>query len=83
MVRTVCLDSLIACGTLFKSEDIKVIFATSMAISEPFPIAIETSAWARAWLSLMPSPTMATTLPSLCSFFTKSYFPCGSTSASK
>ena len=37
-----------------------VILATSMAMSLPPPMAMLKSAWARAALSLMPSPTMAT-----------------------
>ena len=35
-----------------------------MATSVPVPIAMPTSAWASAGASLMPSPTIATRLPS-------------------
>ena len=38
----------------------RVTSAASMATSVPEPIAMPTSAWARAGASLMPSPTMAT-----------------------
>ena len=40
-----------------------------MATSVPVPMAMPTSACARAGASLMPSPTMATTFPSACSRF--------------
>ena len=49
------------------------ISAASTATSVPVPIAIPTSAWARAGESLTPSPTMATLIPSfwIClTFFT-------------
>ncbi|KAH0455665.1 hypothetical protein IEQ34_015697 [Dendrobium chrysotoxum] len=52
-----------------------------MAMSVPAPIAIPTSAAARAGESLMPSPTMATTLPSFWKERTASAFPAGITSA--
>jgi len=63
-----------------KSEVIKVIFATSIAMSEPLPMAILTLACARAWESLMPSPTIATIFPSACSFSTKAALSEGITS---
>src|SRR2546426_352060 len=50
-------------------------------MSVPVPIAIPTSACARAGASLIPSPTIATCLPCRCSFFTMSAFCEGSTSA--
>src|SRR5881396_375247 len=50
-------------------------------MSVPVPIAIPTSACARAGASLIPSPTIATCLPFRCSFFTMSAFCEGSTSA--
>ena len=77
MVATVCFDNLIACGILVKSDEMMVILATSIAISLPLPIAILTSAVAKAVLSLIPSPTIATTLPCCCSSFTKSALCCG------
>ena len=54
----------------------------SIATSVPVPIAMPTSACASAGASLMPSPTIATTAPSACSFCTSSALPPGSTSAS-
>jgi Cu2+-exporting ATPase len=45
-----------ACGIFKRSDDIMVIFATSMAISLPLPIAILTSACASACVSFIPSP---------------------------
>ena len=54
-----------------------VIFATSIAISLPFRIAMLTPACAIALLSLMPIPTIATTLPCCCNSFTKSAFWAG------
>ena len=58
-----------------------VMSAASMATSVPVPMAMPTSAWASAGASLMPSPTMATTLPPACSSLTSSAFCSGSTSA--
>ena len=43
--------------------------AEAMATSVPAPIAMPTSAWARAGASLTPSPTIATLRPSACSCF--------------
>ena len=43
IVATVCLDSLTACGILVKSDEMMVILATSIAMSEPLPMAILTS----------------------------------------
>src|SRR5690606_2949058 len=64
IVDTVCFEIRIESAILDKSEEIMVILATSIAISEPLPIAILTSAVAKAVLSLIPSPTIATILPS-------------------
>ena len=50
-------------------------------MSVPVPIAIPTSAWANAGASLMPSPIMTMPPPWRCSFFTRSAFCDGSTSA--
>lgn len=58
----------------------KVVFslstmsADSIATSVPAPMAIPTSARARAWASLMPSPIIATFLP--CSCKERIYAPC-------
>ena len=60
MVRTVCADSRMAAGNLSKSDEMMVIFATSIAMSLPCPMAMPRSACANAALSLMPSPTIAT-----------------------
>ena len=48
----------------------RVMPALSMATSVPVPMAIPTSAPARAGASLMPSPATATVLPSACSLWT-------------
>ena len=49
------------------SAPIKVTSEAAIATSVPVPMAIPRSAWASAGASLMPSPTMATTLPAACS----------------
>ena len=46
------------------SSDARITPAEPIATSVPAPIAIPTSAWARAGASLTPSPTMATARPS-------------------
>ena len=53
-------ESWMAAGTSSTSERISTTSAASMAISVPAPMAMPTSARARAGASLMPSPTMAT-----------------------
>mmetsp|Transcript_18357 Transcript_18357/g.52453 ORF Transcript_18357/g.52453 Transcript_18357/m.52453 type:complete len:320 (+) Transcript_18357:1981-2940(+) len=53
----------------------------SVAISAPLPKLMPTSASARAGESFTPSPTITTTRPSPCSFFTCSTFAIGSASA--
>ena len=58
MAATGYLKSLIALGMRERSDEIMVIFATSIAISLPLPMAIPTSAYANALLSSMPSPTV-------------------------
>mmetsp|Transcript_3329 Transcript_3329/g.11702 ORF Transcript_3329/g.11702 Transcript_3329/m.11702 type:complete len:215 (-) Transcript_3329:1545-2189(-) len=55
--------------------------ADSIAMSVPAPMAMPTSAVASAGESLMPSPTMATTMPRDCSCLTLSTFCVGRTSA--
>ena len=52
-----------ASGMWRKSSPMRVTWATSIATSVPLPMAMLTSARASAWVSLMPSPTMATRLP--------------------
>ncbi len=61
MMRSVARDSLMAEMTLVRFLFNNVIPADSIATSVPVPIAIPTSAAARAGASLMPSPTKATT----------------------
>lgn len=51
------------------------------ATSVPLPMAIPTSAWARAGLSLTPSPTIATRAPASCSLWILATLCEGSTSA--
>lgn len=46
-----------------RSERIRTTSAVSMATPVPAPIATPRSAWARAGVSLTPSPTMAIVLP--------------------
>src|SRR5438093_34970 len=53
----------------------------SIATSVPLPRAIPTSLWARAGASLMPSPTIATTLPCFWRSLITSAFCAGRTSA--
>ena len=60
----VALLSLIAVGTSLRSLLIRTMSADSIATSVPEPIAIPISALAKAGASLIPSPTMATFLPS-------------------
>ena len=63
IVCTVIAEILIASGIFLKSEETIVIPATSMAISLPLPMAMLRSASARAALSFIPSPTIATVFP--------------------
>ena len=58
MATTMYLESLIALGMRERSDEIMVIFATYIAMSLPFPMAILISACANALLSSMPSPTV-------------------------
>src|SRR3989338_7170984 len=62
IVLMVFLESSIADATDLKSLLISVISPASIATSVPVPMAIPTSAAAKAGASLMPSPTMATML---------------------
>ena len=53
-----------AVGTSSKSLLIKTISADSIATSVPLPMAIPICACAKAGASFIPSPTIATNLPS-------------------
>ena len=64
-----------------RSLFIRTMSADSMATSVPVPMAMPTSALARAGASLMPSPIMATFLPSAWSLRTSSSLSWGRTSA--
>ena len=62
-----------------KSPEISVISEAAIATSVPVPIAIPTSAWARAGASLIPSPTIATIFPSDCNAWILAAFCSGRT----
>src|SRR5215203_3719615 len=83
MFLTVALDRLLARATPRTSPEMSVRSAASIATSVPVPMAIPTSACARAGASLIPSPTIPTFLPSSsCSRFTSATLLPGRTSAS-
>src|SRR5215208_174540 len=82
MFRMVALESRMARATPRTSPEISVRSAASIATSVPVPMATPTSALARAGASLMPSPTIATTLPSTCSLRISFSLSSGTTSAS-
>src|SRR5574341_1320680 len=63
IVQRVRLLSSMAVTTPRRSPRISVMSDASMATSVPVPMAMPTSAWARAGASLMPSPAMATLRP--------------------
>ena len=63
MVRMVCFESSMADEIDSRRDETIVILATSMAMSEPLPMAMLTSACAMACESLIPSPAIATTFP--------------------
>src|SRR5213592_2421272 len=83
IVRIVRRASSIAVYTASRSPRISVTSDASMATSVPVPMAIPTSACASAGASLIPSPTITMCAPPFwrCSFFTRSAFCDGSTSA--
>ena len=81
MVRVVKTESWMASTILLRSEEIRVILATSIARSLPCPMAMLRSACANAELSLMPSPTIATHFPSACNCLIVSALCWGSISA--
>ena len=81
MLRITARLKLTAEGTSIRSLFISTISADSMATSVPAPMAIPTSARARAGASLIPSPTMATLRPCCCSSKTLRSLSWGSTSA--
>ena len=62
MLRIVARDSDRGDHDPRRSPEISVTSDASMATSVPVPIAMPTSAWARAGASLIPSPTMPTQL---------------------
>ena len=74
MVRTVSWDKRIVSEIFTKSDERIVTIAVSMAMSLPCPMAILKSACAKAALSLIPSPTMATFFPFDCSSLTNVAF---------
>ena len=78
----VARDSSTAAATSSRSDFISTMSALSMATSVPAPMARPTSARARAGASLMPSPTMATFLPSAWRAATFRSLSWGRTSAS-
>src|SRR6476620_3031873 len=63
MLRSVACDSFTARTMPRRSPLTSVTPALSMATSVPVPIAMPTSACARAGASLIPSPAIATTWP--------------------
>ena len=77
VVRIVARDSRMADATLRRSPRMSVTSLASIAISVPVPMAIPTSARDRAGASLMPSPTIATTSPSLRSRSISAILPSG------
>ncbi len=81
MVRTVMADRRSASAIFPRSGVMIVIFATSIAMSLPCPMAMLKSACASAALSLMPSPTIATLCPAACNRRICPAFPSGSTEA--
>ncbi|CCZ14212.1 putative uncharacterized protein [Prevotella sp. CAG:487] len=80
-MRIVSCDRRIASAVLERSDDRMVIIDVSMAMSLPFPIAMLRSACARAALSFMPSPAIATTCPSACNCLTNAALSSGITFA--
>ncbi|MNP01436.1 hypothetical protein D3C76_932500 [compost metagenome] len=77
----VARDSLIAVTTSRTSFLSRMMLPVSLATSEPEPMAMPMSAVAKAGASLTPSPTMATTCPSLCSCLITAALSSGKTSA--
>ena len=81
MLRMVARDRSTAVTMPTSAPETNVMSEDSIATSVPVPIADPTSAWARAGASLMPSPTMPTTLPSACRRRTSAALWSGITSA--
>ena len=67
MLRTVLTESVRATAMPRRSPLTSVTWALFIATSVPVPMAMPTSAFAKAGASLMPSPAMATMRPSFCS----------------
>ena len=82
MLRMVAAERRRARSRPPRSPPSRVTPALSMAMSLPVPMAIPTSARARAGASFTPSPVMATTRPCRISRDTASALPSGRTSAS-
>ena len=79
---TVRLARPIACGSLSRLSPISAMSAVSTATAEPAaPMATPMLAVASAGASFTPSPTIATTWPSRCSFATASSLSSGSSEA--
>src|SRR4029453_974748 len=81
IVRSVRRERRMASAAARRSPRTRVRSLASMATSVPVPMASPRSAWARAAASLTPSPTMATTRPSLWRRLTTSTLSAGKTSA--
>ncbi len=81
LMREITLrPSSMAATTSSRLSFINTISPLSMATSVPLPMAMPTSAWARAGASLMPSPTKATLLPLCCSLLISLDLSSGKTS---
>ena len=80
MLRTVATDILRARRMPSRSPLTSVTWALFIATSVPVPMAMPTSARARAGASLMPSPAMATRWPCCCRRAARRSLSCGLTS---
>ena len=80
MLPTVASESERATAIPRKSPLTSVTWALFIATSVPVPIAIPTSALAKAGASLIPSPAIATMRPSFCNLLTSSSLSAGLTS---
>ena len=74
-------ESMMALATPLRLPCINVMSAVSMATSVPLPMAIPTSACARAGASFTPSPTIATRRPSFWAAIIAAALSAGSTPA--
>src|SRR5215212_5760443 len=71
MVPTVLRERAIAVTIVRRSPPTRVMSEAAIATSVPVPMAMPRSAWASAGASLIPSPIMATVLPSACDGFAR------------